>query len=38
MDRTTKAAIIIFVVVLMLVLMLAAYGYFSGSWNTAPAS
>jgi hypothetical protein len=32
MDRTTKAAIVIFVVVVLLMLALAAYGYFSGAW------
>lgn len=34
MDRATKAAITIFVVVVLLMLMLAAYGYFSGAWDT----
>jgi hypothetical protein len=33
-ERTTKAAIIIFVVVVVFVMALAAYGYFSGAWNT----
>lgn len=38
-ERTTKAAIIIFVVVLLLILGLAAYGYYTGAWETsAPAA
>lgn len=36
MDRSTKAAITIFVVVTLFFLALAAYGYFSGAWDTAP--
>jgi hypothetical protein len=36
MDRATKAAIVIFVVVVFLMLMLAAYGYFGGTWDSAP--
>lgn len=34
MDRGTRAAIFIFVIVVLLVLMLAAYGYLSGSWDS----
>jgi len=37
MDRTTKAAITIFAVVLLLLLMLAAYGYFGGVWDSLPS-
>jgi flagellar basal body-associated protein FliL len=34
MDRSTKAAIVIFVVVVVFVLALATYGYWSGAWDT----
>jgi len=34
MDRSTKAAIATLVVIVLLVLALAAYGYFSGAWDT----
>lgn len=34
MDRATRAAIVIFVVVVVFMLALAAYGYFSGAWDT----
>jgi hypothetical protein len=34
MDRTTKAAITIFVVVVLLMLAMATYGYWSGAWNS----
>ena len=33
-DRTTRNAIVIFAIVVLLILMLAAYGYFSGAWDT----
>jgi hypothetical protein len=36
MDRATKAAIVICVVGVFLMLMLAAYGYFGGAWDSAP--
>jgi flagellar basal body-associated protein FliL len=37
-ERTTKTAIIVFVVVVLLILALAAYGYYSGAWESAPAA
>lgn len=36
-ERAVKAAIVIFVVVVILTMMLAAYGYFGGAWEAAPA-
>lgn len=36
MDRQTKIAISIFVLAVVLIMMLAAYGYFSGSWEVEP--
>jgi hypothetical protein len=34
MDRKTKAAIVIFCVVVVIMLMLAAYGYWTGAWDS----
>lgn len=37
MDRTTKAAITIFVVVVLLMLVMGTYGYWSGAWENVSA-
>jgi hypothetical protein len=37
-ERAVKAAVVIFVVVMVLLMALAAYGYFSGVWEQAPAA